>query len=214
MSNRDFGYDIRLPENIREVFMWLCQDVASLQRKWDSYLKLFSSQENTSLLSELAQGFFQVIEESLRNDMTMAICRLSDPPKSMGKDNLSLRTLVEQCDERARVSDLLKDFVVACESVRQYRNKRVGHNDLNTTIKPKENLLPGIDRNQIDTILQLAGDILNTIYQQFTDGELYFAPLQIGGVDDLIHWLEIAREHEETRRIALNKSIAGSQACG
>jgi len=96
MSNRDFGYDIRLPENIREVFMWLCQDVTSLQSKWSLYLKLFSNQEDTMLLSELALGFFQVIEESLRNDITMAICRLSDPPKSMGKDNLSLKTLVEQ----------------------------------------------------------------------------------------------------------------------
>jgi len=190
--------------------MWLCQDVTSLQSKWSLYLKLFSNQEDTMLLSELALGFFQVIEESLRNDMAMAICRLSDPPKSMGKDNLSLRTLVEQYDECASVSDLLKDFVAVCEPIRQYRNKRVGHNDLNTTINAKENLLPGIGRNQIDSILQLAGAILNAIYQQFVDGELYFMPFQIGGADDIIHWLKIAREYEDARRIALRKSMTGS----
>ena len=206
MSSNAFGYDSRLPEDIREVFMWLCQDVASLQNKWSFYLGLFSSQENAALLSNLAQSSFQIIEESLRDDMTMAICRLSDPPRSMGKDNLSLTALVQQCGEVDSVPELLKDFLDACEPVRQYRNKRVGHNDLNTTIKPRDNPLPGIGRGQIDRILQLASVILNTIYQRFVDGELYFAPFHIGGADTLIYWLKMVKEHEAAKNIALKKS--------
>lgn len=206
MSSNAFGYDSRLPEDIREVFMWLCQDVASLQNKWSFYLGLFSSQENAALLSDLAQSSFQIIEESLRDDMTMAICRLSDPPRSMGKDNLSLSALVQQCGRVNSVPELLKDFLDACEPVRQYRNKRVGHNDLNTTIKPRDNPLPGIGRGQIDRVLQLASVILNTIYQRFVDGELYFAPFQIGGADTLIYWLKMAKEHEAAKNIALKKS--------
>ena len=195
MSSNAFGYDSRLPEGIREVFMWLCQDVASLQSKWGFYLGLFSSQGNAALLSDLAQRSFQIIEESLRDDMTMAICRLSDPPQSMSKDNLSLKALVQQCDNVDSVAVLLKDFLDACEPVRQYRNKRVGHNDLNTRLKPRDNPLPGIGRGQIDRILQLASIILNTIYQRYVDGELYFAPFQIGGADDLIYWLKMVKEH-------------------
>jgi hypothetical protein len=138
--NDPFGYIPKLPDNIRNIFMRLCQDVYSLRSKWEFYLDLFDSKENAELISELARASFQIIEESLRNDMIMAICRLSDPsqssPKSKKKDNLSLCTLFEQLDGPNKAPKLLENFLVACESVRQFRNKLVGHNDLKTRIKP------------------------------------------------------------------------------
>ncbi len=98
---------------------------------------------------------------------------------------------------------MLKDFLEACKPVRRYRNKRVGHNDLNTTIKPHDNPLPGIGRKHIDRIVQLAEQILNLVYQRFVDVELFFKPAYIGGADALIFWLKVAKEHEATKRNAL-----------
>jgi len=152
MSKNTFGYIEQLPENIRDVFMWLCQDVASLQHKWDFYLELFGKNQNTDLLSELAPASFNIIFETLQNDMTMAVCRLSDPPKSMGQENLSLATLIKSHAEIEGLNDLLTDFQKICEPVRQRRNKRVGHRDLNTVIKPLENPLSGVSKEQIDMI--------------------------------------------------------------
>jgi len=63
MSKNAFGYVELLPENIRDSFMWLCQDVASLQHKWDLYLELFGKDQNTNLLSELAPASFNIISE-------------------------------------------------------------------------------------------------------------------------------------------------------
>lgn len=203
MSNNYLGYNSSLPEEIRKIFMWLCQDVASLQMKWSFYLELFSSQENTSLLSDLALGSFNIIEESLQSDLTMSICRLSDPVQSMGKDNLSLSTLAQQCSKIDNVSELIEDFLDACAPVRQYRNKRVGHNDLNTTIKPHDNPLPGIGRSQIDRILELASEILNVVYQNFVNTELFFNPVLIGGADSLIYWLKVARQYETEKKQAI-----------
>lgn len=148
-----FGYDSRIPKSIRGIFMWLCQDVAALQSKWDFYLELYSKEENTALLSELASWSFNIIEETLRNDMTMAICRLCDPSISMGKENLSLATLVEKCSDIPDMERQLVDFQVACEPISRWRNKQVGHNDLHTRIRPRENPLPGINKNKIDEIL-------------------------------------------------------------
>jgi hypothetical protein len=55
MSKDAFGYDSRLPENIRDIFMWLFQEVACLHDKWSLYPGLFGDKNNTDLLSELAQ---------------------------------------------------------------------------------------------------------------------------------------------------------------
>lgn len=199
-SHDIFGYDGRLPESIRQVFMLLCQDVLQIQIKWRYYLELYSSADNTALLSELAQRFFQVIEESLRHDLTMAICRLSDPPQSMGKDNLSLQALSQSCGKIDNVAHLVKDFIDACEPIRKYRNKSVGHNDLATVIKPHDNPLPGIGRGQIDAVLRPATKTLDVIFQHFTQEHLFFGPIPDPlGAEDLIYWLKVAKECKEKR---------------
>jgi hypothetical protein len=193
MSKNAFGYVDQLPENIRDSFMWLCQDVASLQHKWDFYLELFGKNQNTDLLSELAPASFNIIFETLQNDITMAICRLSDPPKSMGQENLSLATLVKNCTEIEGLDGFLTDFQNICEPVRQRRNKRVGHRDLNTVIKPLENPLPGVSKEQIDIILKTAAAILNSVLQNYDNGELNFHTISPGGADSLIFWLKTGK---------------------
>ena len=50
------GFDKRIPENIRDACMGLCQDVAALQSKWVFYPGLYGTKENAALLSELALG--------------------------------------------------------------------------------------------------------------------------------------------------------------
>ncbi len=189
------GYDNRVPENIRETFMWLCQDVAALQSKWDFYLELYGKEENTALLSELASWSFNIVEESLRNDMTMAICRLSDPSVTLRKENLSLATLVENCFDVPGLDSRLAEFHAACEPVTTWRNKDVGHKDFSTVIHPRENPLPGINRSQIDQILVLASDILQRVCLYYTRGELNFHTISRGGADDLLFWLRAGQEH-------------------
>lgn len=195
-----FGYNEALPPEIREIFMWLSQDVASLQGKWTFYLGLFGEEAHTILLSSLARAAFNIIEESLRNDMTLAICRLSDPSQTFRKDNLSMATLVELSAEIPYLEEILVEFQDACKPVQKYRNKRVGHNDLNTTIKPQENPLPGISHSQINSILELGGRLLNTVLRQYVDEALYFEPVQRGGAKHLLYWLGIAKKHRDDDR--------------
>lgn len=132
----------------------------------------------------------------------MAICRLGDPARSAVKgkkfDNLSLETLIEECGKVNDVTSLLRDFRNASKPVRDYRNKGVGHNDLNTAIRPTDNPLPGIRRSQIDETIKLAWQILNVIYQHFAPGtELGSGVLVSSGADTLIYWLKLAQENRD-----------------
>lgn len=196
MFENAFGYDEKVPERIRTVVMWLSQDVASLQSKWDFYKKLFNNEQNTELLSELAAWSFNIIEESLRNDMTMAICRLSDPSKTFNKENLSLAYLVENCPEIPGLDAMLIDFQNSCEPVSKYRNKQVGHNDLSTVIKPRENPLPGINEEQINKVVKLASNLLNRVFSHFTKTELYFYTVSRDDADTLVFWLRAGKDSQ------------------
>ena len=203
MSNDAFGYEPKLPPEIQSICMELCQEVAHLNHKWHFYLDLFSLSENTDLLSEIAEASFQIIEDSLRCDMTMAICRLSDPKVSMGKENLSFDLLVSKCEPLPTIAAILPELKILLEQFRleskpivQYRNKLVGHNDLITIIKPHENPLIGINRPMISNTLELAGKILKLIYGHYAKTDLHFKAFHLGGAKALLCHLKIARDHE------------------
>src|SRR5436309_8035775 len=123
MSEDQLGSSERIPEAIRDVCARLCEDAAILHLKWSSYLELFGSPESAVVLSETARACFQIIEESLRNDIVLSICRLSDPSRTLGGDSGSLATLVARCSDLPRVEDLLMAFQAACGPVRRYRNR-------------------------------------------------------------------------------------------
>jgi hypothetical protein len=192
-NDKAFGYAPELPEDVRPMFQDLCQDLTSLHGKWRFYLELFSDHNTVDLLNDVAMASFQMVEESLRSDITMSICRLCDPAKSRGQNNLSINVLVEKFSEVPGLLQLRDDFQSCCAPVRQYRNKRVGHNDLKAALQPHDTPLPNVTRPTIDSILSAAAKLVNHVYRFHTNGELCFEPFDSGGGTDLVFWLKIAR---------------------
>jgi len=188
-----FGYSEKIPENIRTEVMWLCQDVLFLQNEWDLFTELYGTKENTELLSQLAYLSFKIMWQTLFYDVTMGICRLGDPAQSGPKgmhSNLSLERLVHNCPDRSiELNALLAKFKTAYEPVNKFRNKRVGHRDLQTAIEPGKSPLPGVTKEQIDLALELAENILKTIFQHYARADLYFHSFAYGDAKDLIFWL-------------------------
>jgi hypothetical protein len=142
-----FGYIADLPDEIREAFMWLAQDVVALHKKWDLYLGFFGKPESLQVISHLPVPF-HLIEESLRTDITMLIGRLSDSAKFGKDENISFRALLEfyskdDASEKDDVQDqdkvqdqdaqeqdkvleqLVADFIQICKPVTQNRHKLV-----------------------------------------------------------------------------------------
>ena len=202
MDETRFGYNSNFPDSFRKMFMWLCQDVVSLHDEWSFYIELFGNKENKEIMADMLHASSQIIEESVRNDMTMTICRLSDPHKSSGKINLSFSTLVHRVGETAELSELLEDFQNACNPIQKHRNKRVAHNDLKTKIEPLENRLPGVTRQDIDRIVSLAEQILNTVSRRY-DEVLRFESVHSGGAAVLIDYLNTVKTHFAQEKLRL-----------
>lgn len=202
MADDPFGTNTTLPDSIREIFMHLCQDVASLYYKWDFYLELFGEPEDAQLLSQMAGSAFQIIEESVRKDMAMAISRLNDPVATFGThENISLANLVGRCPDVPGIDKMLLDFHAACEPLTKYRDKMVGHNDLKSRIEPHENPLPGIARSDIDTILKRSAELLNAVGRHYGDPSFVFDMMSpLGGASSLLSCLRRAREYADNER--------------
>ncbi len=189
MAAGAFGHIDALPDDIRDVFMWLCQDVVSLRLKWDMYLELFGNPAKSAIIDQLPRPF-SVIEEALRTAMTMAVCRLSDPHKSCGKENLNFRALEVFYGQDEDFKLLIADFVASCEPVKKHRDKLVAHSDKVARLTPQQAMIPQIKRTDIDEILKKAETILNHVARNYGNfGYVFGLPGDSGAVS-LLYWIE------------------------
>ena len=184
-----FGYIEPLPEEIREAFMWLAHDVVALHRKWDLYLGLFGKPESFQVVTQLPQPF-NLIEESLRTDITMLIGRLSDSAKFGKDENISFRALLEFYSDDGTLEQLVADFVQNCKPVTQNRHKLVAHTDKLAKLSADQAMIPQIKKSDIDAINQKAQKIIKHVALTKTGHDYGFGWEGDGGAGALIYWLK------------------------
>lgn len=181
-----------LPQEIQDTFRSLESEVNWLHGKWIIYCQLYgTSQERIALLNKSASTFFRIIHDVLLDEVVLALTRLTDPDKSVGKDNRSFGQLIEQLDNIGKYSGLVNSLEIKltklnaqCAPFREWRNRRIAHSDLLTALSLHPDPLPGISRDSIKQALQIASAFMNefatffgenyTAYDQFwmeADGE-------------------------------------------
>ena len=140
MAERSSSEDIRR-EHIRDmgaelgaVYNALWNDAVWLHAKWNLYRQLYAhSPERVALLNKVAGHFFGVIQDAVVEDILLNLARLNDPPRSRGRDNLTLQRLPELITDAPLASELqgvVEAASKACEPMRSWRNRRLAHRDL------------------------------------------------------------------------------------
>lgn len=206
-----FGYIPELPEEVRRSCVYICQELASISDKWNLYLGLFSSKETVAILNDTAPRAFQTIEESLRVDIAMSICRLADPTISFGFENLSVEMLLRNLPDVEALNDEISNFKTLSQPLIDLRNKRFAHNDKNSMLYPLDNPFPEIGQDAIKSIINSLSSIINKISSHYKGPELDFV-LPISAAEDLLYWIKIGhlKDHEDMealrRRYNLNES--------
>jgi len=196
-----------MPNEIREVYKPLEQEIVWLHVKWQLYRQLFGTdEERIELLNDIAPLLFRVCQEVLLDDVIISISRLTDQPRTGNRhstrESLSLRRLVVLIDPgqhpqlRPAVQQKWKKVDSLCKPFRLHRHRRVAHTDLET-IKATGDLLPGISRLMIEDALESIRELMNAICEHFdkaTNTYMLAPPAGIDG-DVLIEHLKTLREY-------------------
>lgn len=192
---------------IEGLFNVLWEEVCNLSAKWRLYLDLFANDENRHVINDTAPGAFSLIESALRSDMIMIIGRLTDPPETGPKSNLSLETLIRELQPYCTAewhSGLAADLAairVRVAPFKENRNRKVGHIDKPTALAQVPDPALGIGRSQVEQALAMISQLLNRISLHFTDTTHMFERVLIhGNGEHLIFYLGAALEHFEERR--------------
>lgn len=84
-------------------------------------------------MNAAAPAFIGIVQNTLWEDVLLHIARLTDPPHSVHRANLTIRSLarlVKHPETKATVKALTNKALVASSFCRDWRNRRLAHIDL------------------------------------------------------------------------------------
>ncbi len=147
-----------------EHYQIIKNDILSIRASWEKFLQLFGSEESVELLNFFSSQCFGFFQKSLNDSIILSILKLLDSYKQGGNNNLTLNTLViehKDTEIDSKLQTIYSKLKEESESLREYRNKKLAHQDHVTKLEDKTFL--SIGKVIIENIFDLFQEFMNEI---------------------------------------------------
>jgi hypothetical protein len=193
-----------LGEELGSLYHALWNELAWLYSKWDEYVELFGSKPSRiELINKAAGHFFKIVQDSLWEDSLLHIARLTDPSKSAGRENLTIKKLPGLITDETFKKHLSELVVVAVEKAdfcRDWRNRHIAHKDLGLAMKTGAEPLKAASRAKVKEVLSAISDVLNAVSGHYMDSTTAFEGIGgSGGAVSLLYVLDDGIRTDEER---------------
>ncbi|MEA2889404.1 MAG: hypothetical protein QOI05_197 [Bradyrhizobium sp.] len=188
-----------------ELYSALWHSVATAHVYWKEYVELFGSKPSRiTLLNKSAPAFFHMLQEELWEASLLRLARLTDAPKSMGNPNLTMQALpalITDASLTVEVTRLVGIAVADAAFCRDWRNRRIAHNDLKLALDQPTTPLADASRLQVKTALLSLTAVLNAIAGHYYQTEIRFdVGGRIDGAVALLHVLSPGVKAQDARQ--------------
>lgn len=196
------------------VYSEVWQEVARLHKKWADYVALFGTNpERIELLNRAAPSFFRSVQDALWENTLLHLARLTDRPRSAGKDNLSIRLLAQLVADTAigtSTSSLAQEALNATAFARDWRNRRLAHADLDLAINPVAQPLEPASRAAVKAALQSIVAVVNTVASHYLNSTTHFdLGFDESDAASLLHIIRDGIEWDEERFARIKRGELG-----
>jgi AbiU2 len=181
-----------MPPQLGEIHHKLHDEVALLHLGWKDFRALFATSPNTvDLLNATAPTFFYNLQRMMWEDILLHLCRITDPPKSAGKDTLTIRRMPALIPELAvrNQLQLLTDVASGkAKFARDWRNRRLAHKELPPLDGTTPLSLAPASRQDVETALAAVRETLNFVESHYLNRPVRYehAIEGTGGVEALV----------------------------
>jgi hypothetical protein len=197
-------YERVMGSELGAIYNALWQQLAWLHSKWAEYVDLFGMKESrVSLMNEVAPRFFRLVQDSLWDDVLIHVARLTDPPKSAGRANLTIQRLplVVDVAVKAEVEGKIAAALTSCSFARDWRNRRIAHGDYALALDlPGANPLTPTSSQMVREALESLCEVINAVGLHYLDStNLFDAGPSHYGAASLLYVLDAGLEAERER---------------
>jgi AbiU2 len=193
-------------EELGELQYLLWHDVTWLHLKWFEFRELFGTKPSrVDLMNETAPTFFSHLEDVVWNDVLLHLSRLTDPPATRGRQNLTFRRfppLVARLPIRDAIHAALDKVDSVSRFARDWRDRRLAHRDFRHAQDPAARPLASASRASVETALNAVRELMQIPEGHYRDTEVAYdqainAP---GGAWEMLYHLESGLEAIRSRK--------------
>lgn len=204
-------YIAAMGEDLGCAFYALWQEVVWLHNEWDEYVQLFGTKPSRiTLMNKAAPRFFRMVQDELMDAVVIRIARLTDPPKSTGKSNLSIQQLpllIKNESFSKEVLNIVTDALKAAEFCRTRRHRRIAHTSLDLALEVLKEPLPNLTRDNINAAIVSLAKVLNAVSFHYVKSTTAFDVVSNpGGAQSLLRIVEYGLAKKEERMAALQRA--------
>jgi AbiU2 len=164
-------YKRKLGSEFGEIYYHARNEWCSLWVTWKQYESLFGhGPERVELLNSAGAAFFHQVEWRFFEAVILAVCRLSDKEKVAGKETLTVKCFAEfmTSDVRKRaIVSLLTQVDSDTEFQRDWRNRRIAHNDLRLALDARVEPLKEATREKMKRAIASLHKVFAYVELQF-----------------------------------------------
>lgn len=193
-----------LPEEIEGYFSELEHELTLLHFKWNVFNQLFTkSKERVEILNITASHFFVLFQNMLIDDLQLSVCKLTEFHTTGSNKNLSFEVLINSIDDQHEslkkgLREIFAALRIKAKPFRNSRNKVIGHLDFETFVQGKIQELKSFKFEEIQEVLLLGREFLNTFKSYFWNRTTHFEnQFSMNDGDALIAHLKRAIHYEE-----------------
>jgi hypothetical protein len=191
--------------DLGEAYYELWQDVIRLHIEWKEYVELYGTKPSRiDMLNETASQFFYIVEKSLWNTILIHITRLTDPPQSGNRKNLSLKHLLVLLSDDKLKSELttyIKEVIEKSKFCRDWRNRLIAHNDYELVLYDNAKPLEFASRKLVNEAIKSIDDTMDCISMYYEKSTTAFNLIDdINGARSLLYYLNCGLKFEKKRR--------------
>jgi len=199
-------YIDKMGEPLGSLYARLWQEVAQLHQNWQEYIELYgTTPKRIDLLNAAAPLFFRLVQNSLWEGTLLHLARLTDPPETGKKSNLTIKRLPELIDDpdaAKRVLSLINKADEATGFCRDWRNRHIAHRDLDLALENGITPLKSASRLSVKEALKAVAEVLRAVSLHTMDTDILFntpaSPYGAGKLIYVIHdGLEVTKKRPE-----------------
>lgn len=170
-------------------------EFAALNLYWKEFIELFGTNDKRiARMNQSAPGFFQMLKEQQFETNMSHLARLTDSPKSVGKDNLTIRNLPELVNDQGLKDELNKhvaEIKQKTDFCRDWRNRRFAHHDLLLATQDRRATpLEPATKEKVVAALKAISDMLNVMERHYYRGGCSFDAIAAhNGANTLLYFL-------------------------
>ncbi len=176
------------------LYNLLYNETIWLHYKWVEYRELFGTKDSRiKLLNDTAPFFFFIIQRTLWENLILGIARITDPPKTFNKRNITIQAIPEFIEEQNLKEKLelkIKIIIEKTSFCRDWRNRRITHYDYELNINENAKPLEKASRELLKESLKLILEFINILHKHYFDSKLYLEKINSSrGAFALLHTL-------------------------